>query len=70
MSHPSRTLPCRVAFGSGTLSTGKAKGERLGGRRARVLTVPQQMTPVLLSATQRNPRSNRACLGGRIACQS
>ena len=37
-------LPCRVVFGSGTLSAAKAEIERLGGRRALVLTTPQQET--------------------------
>jgi maleylacetate reductase len=35
-------LPCRVVFGSGTLSAAKAEIERLGGKRALVLTTPQQ----------------------------
>jgi maleylacetate reductase len=35
-------LPCRVVFGSGTLSAAKAEVERLGGARALVLTTPQQ----------------------------
>src|SRR6478672_11851937 len=35
-------LPCRVVFGSGTLASAKAEVERLGGKRARVLTTPQQ----------------------------
>ncbi|BAM87629.1 maleylacetate reductase [Bradyrhizobium oligotrophicum S58] len=35
-------LPCRVVFGSGTLGAAKAEIERLGGRRALVLTTPQQ----------------------------
>lgn len=35
-------LPCRVVFGSGTLNAAKAEIERLGGRRALVLTTPQQ----------------------------
>ena len=37
-------LPCRVVFGSGTLSVAKAEIERLGGKRALVLTTPQQET--------------------------
>lgn len=36
------TLPCRVVFGSGTLATAGAEIERLGSRRALVLTTPQQ----------------------------
>jgi maleylacetate reductase len=36
------TLPCRVVFGSGTLATAGAEIERLGGKRALVLTTPQQ----------------------------
>ncbi|UFZ03746.1 maleylacetate reductase [Bradyrhizobium ontarionense] len=36
------TLPCRVVFGSGTLSAARAEIERLGGKRALVLTTPQQ----------------------------
>src|ERR1700746_4027652 len=35
-------LPCRVVFGSGTLATAAAEIERLGGRRALVLTTPPQ----------------------------
>ncbi len=35
-------LPCRVVFGSGTLASAKAEVERLGGKRALVLTTPQQ----------------------------
>ncbi|MBR0795959.1 maleylacetate reductase [Bradyrhizobium jicamae] len=35
-------LPCRVVFGAGTLGTAKAELERLGARRALVLTTPQQ----------------------------
>ena len=35
-------LPCRVVFGSGTLGSAKAEVERLGGKRALVLTTPQQ----------------------------
>ena len=35
-------LPCRVVFGSGTLAEAKAEVERLGGKRALVLTTPQQ----------------------------
>src|SRR5215469_11356282 len=35
-------LPCRVLFGSGTLGAAKAEVERLGGKRALVLTTPQQ----------------------------
>ena len=35
-------LPCRVVFGSGTLASAKAEIERLGGKRALVLTTPQQ----------------------------
>ena len=35
-------LPCRVVFGSGTLGAAKAEIERLGARRALVLTTPQQ----------------------------
>jgi alcohol dehydrogenase class IV len=35
-------LPCRVVFGSGTLSAAKAEVERFGGTRALVLTTPQQ----------------------------
>jgi maleylacetate reductase len=35
-------LPCRVVFGSGTLGAAKAEIERLGGKRALVLTTPQQ----------------------------
>jgi maleylacetate reductase len=35
-------LPWRVVFGSGTLSAAKAEIERLGGKRALVLTTPQQ----------------------------
>lgn len=37
-------LPCRVVFGSGTLSVAKAEIERFGGKRALVLTTPQQET--------------------------
>ncbi|WP_027555427.1 maleylacetate reductase [Bradyrhizobium sp. Cp5.3] len=37
-------LPCRVVFGSGTLAAAKAEVERLGGKRALVLTTPQQET--------------------------
>ncbi|MCK1546586.1 maleylacetate reductase [Bradyrhizobium sp. 147] len=36
------SLPCRVVFGSGTLASVKAEVERLGGKRALVLTTPQQ----------------------------
>ncbi len=36
------TLPCRVVFGSGTLSAAAAEIERFGGRRAMVLTTPPQ----------------------------
>src|SRR5581483_1797029 len=36
------TLPCRVVFGSGTLSAAAAEIERLGGKRALVLTTPPQ----------------------------
>jgi maleylacetate reductase len=35
-------LPCRVVFGSGTFAAAKAEIERLGGKRALVLTTPQQ----------------------------
>jgi maleylacetate reductase len=35
-------LPCHVVFGSGTLGAAKAEIERLGGKRALVLTTPQQ----------------------------
>jgi alcohol dehydrogenase class IV len=35
-------LPCRVVFGSGTLSTAAEEIRRLGGSRALVLTTPQQ----------------------------
>ncbi|CCE06258.1 Maleylacetate reductase [Bradyrhizobium sp. STM 3843] len=35
-------LPCRVVFGSGTLSAAGAEIERLGSRRALVLTTPHQ----------------------------
>ena len=35
-------LPCRVVFGSGTLGAARAEVERLGGKRALVLTTPQQ----------------------------
>src|SRR5215831_5343296 len=35
-------LPCRVLFGSGTLGAAKAEIERFGGKRALVLTTPQQ----------------------------
>jgi maleylacetate reductase len=35
-------LPCRVVFGSGTLNAAKAEIERLGGKRALVLTTPKQ----------------------------
>jgi maleylacetate reductase len=35
-------LPCRVIFGSGTLGAVAAEIERLGARRALVLTTPQQ----------------------------
>ena len=35
-------LPCRVVFGSGTIAAAKAEVERLGGKRALVLTTPQQ----------------------------
>ncbi|SFJ51996.1 maleylacetate reductase [Bradyrhizobium sp. Gha] len=35
-------LPCRVVFGSGTLAAARAEVERLGGKRALVLTTPQQ----------------------------
>jgi alcohol dehydrogenase class IV len=35
-------VPCRVLFGSGTLGAAKAEIERLGGKRALVLTTPQQ----------------------------
>jgi maleylacetate reductase len=37
-------LPCRVVFGSGTLATAAAEIERLGGKRALLLTTPQQET--------------------------
>ncbi|WP_076866031.1 maleylacetate reductase [Bradyrhizobium mercantei] len=36
------TLPCRVVFGSGAVADAKTEVERLGGRRALVLTTPQQ----------------------------
>ncbi len=36
------TLPCRVVFGSGTLSAAAAEIERFGGKRALVLTTPPQ----------------------------
>jgi len=36
------TLPCRVVFGSGTLSAAATEVQRLGGQRAFVLTTPQQ----------------------------
>src|SRR5215475_1696577 len=36
------SLPCRVVFGSGTLNMAKTEIERLGGKRALVLTTPQQ----------------------------
>jgi maleylacetate reductase len=35
-------LPCRVVFGSGALGAAKAEIERLGGKRALVLTTAQQ----------------------------
>jgi alcohol dehydrogenase class IV len=35
-------LPCRVVFGSGTLSAAAAEIERFGGKRALVLTTPPQ----------------------------
>ena len=35
-------LPCRVVFGSGTLGAAAAEIERLGGKRALVLTTPPQ----------------------------
>lgn len=35
-------LPCRVVFGGGTLREAKAEVARLGGKRAFVLTTPQQ----------------------------
>jgi maleylacetate reductase len=35
-------LPCRVVFGSGTLSAAKSEIERFGGKRALVLTTPPQ----------------------------
>jgi alcohol dehydrogenase class IV len=35
-------LPCRVVFGTGTSGTAKAEVERLGGKRALVLTTPHQ----------------------------
>lgn len=35
-------LPCRVVFGSGTLGTTRAEVERLGSKRALVVTTPQQ----------------------------
>lgn len=35
-------IPCRVVFGSGTMSAAKAEIERFGGNRALVLTTPQQ----------------------------
>jgi maleylacetate reductase len=35
-------LPCRVVFGSGTLSAATTEVQRLGGHRALVLTTPQQ----------------------------
>jgi len=35
-------LPCRVVFGSGTLANSKTEVERLGGKRAMVLTTRQQ----------------------------
>lgn len=35
-------LPCRVVFGSGTINSVKTEVERLGGKRALVLTTPQQ----------------------------
>src|SRR6266568_2759026 len=38
------TLPCRVLFGSGTLSAAAAEIQRLGGQHAFVLTTPQQET--------------------------
>jgi maleylacetate reductase len=41
-SFTSENLPCRVVFGSGTLGTARAEIERLGGKRALVLTTPQQ----------------------------
>ncbi|MGY4573634.1 maleylacetate reductase [Bradyrhizobium sp. USDA 3256] len=36
------SLPCRVVFGSGTLGTARSEVERLGGKRALVLTTPEQ----------------------------
>jgi alcohol dehydrogenase class IV len=38
-------LPCRVVFGSGTLSAAKAEIERLGGKRALVLTDDRSRRP-------------------------
>jgi alcohol dehydrogenase class IV len=38
------SLPCRVVFGSGTMSAAKAEIERLGCKRALVLTTPQQQS--------------------------
>lgn len=35
-------LPCRIVFGSGTLNSAQAEIERLGCKRALVLTTPQQ----------------------------
>ena len=35
-------LPCRVVFGSGTLISAKAEIERLGGKRALVLTTDRK----------------------------
>ena len=35
-------LPSRVVFGSGTLAQAAAEIERLGGKRALILTTPQQ----------------------------
>ncbi|MGY4622888.1 alcohol dehydrogenase class IV [Bradyrhizobium sp. USDA 4486] len=35
-------LPCRVVFGSGTLGAAKTEVERFGGKRALVLTRPEQ----------------------------
>ena len=35
-------LPCRVVFGSGTLSAAAEELQRLGAKRALVLTTPQQ----------------------------
>lgn len=35
------SLPCRIVFGSGTIGAAKAEVERLGGKRAMVLTTPE-----------------------------